>query len=265
MASPNTKVFSKTLSKTDAKKRLAIPTRSMGSLPEFINGSHAIRIGLNCGTKTWPIQYTISKNGSNKRPSFTSGWTQFVACNGLKPGDEISLHKVGRSSLYRVEVDKAVDGSPSNQHRALPSPLLPLNHGVGGTNLRNEPQQLPRAADAATETLYSKFPAKTMQVKEKSDGRLPSGQNFKADQVLRPNPKEITRAPSPRVIGAEISDPVADKGKPSPSGLPAEGVAMAAHGGSGTSQLDAAGEACCKVATDHPRLGLDLVPENPGQ
>ncbi|KAK8613799.1 hypothetical protein V6N13_101555 [Hibiscus sabdariffa] len=125
MASPNTKVFSKTLSKTDAKKRLAIPTKSMDSLPSF-NRNHAIEIDLIYGSSTWPVQYTISKNGSNKRPSFTSGWPTFVACNGLERGDKISLYKVG-SSLYRVEVDKAVDGSPSNQHGARPSPLLPLN------------------------------------------------------------------------------------------------------------------------------------------
>ncbi|KAL4347794.1 hypothetical protein GQ457_17G001440 [Hibiscus cannabinus] len=117
MASPNTKVFSKKLSKTDAKKRLAVPTRSTASLPEFINGSHAIRIGLISDTKTWPIQYTISKNGPNRRPSFTSGWTQFVACNGLKCGDELGLYKV-RSFLYRVEVEeKPVDASGVQEFR----------------------------------------------------------------------------------------------------------------------------------------------------
>ncbi|KAK8613803.1 hypothetical protein V6N13_101559 [Hibiscus sabdariffa] len=116
MASPNTKLFSKKLSKTDAKKRLAVPTRSMCSLPSF-NGSHAIGIGLVSGTKTWPIQYTISKNGPNRRPSFTSGWTQFVACNGLKCGDGISLYKVG-SFLYRVEVEeKPVDASGVQEFR----------------------------------------------------------------------------------------------------------------------------------------------------
>ncbi|KAL4346769.1 hypothetical protein GQ457_17G001510 [Hibiscus cannabinus] len=274
MASPNTRVFSKTLSKTDAKKRLAIPTRSVGSLPQFINESHAIKIDLIYGTKTWPIQYTISKNGSNKRPSFTSGWTQFVACNGLKPGDGISLYKQG-SFLFRVEVETPVDVGASNQQRPLPSPILSLNHEVGENNLGKRPQQLPRAAGAATDTLYSNFPAKTTQVKNKSDGRLPSGHNSKAVHVLRPNPKEIIRAPSPRVLGAEISAKMADKDKPpymakegretnlSGRSLAAEGVATAAHGG--TSHLDAAGEATCKVTTDHPRLGLDLVPENPGQ
>ncbi|KAL4348678.1 hypothetical protein GQ457_17G001520 [Hibiscus cannabinus] len=133
MASPNIEVFSKTLSKTDAKKRLAIPTKSMDSLPSF-NRNRAVEIDLIYGTSIWTVQYTISKNGSNKRPSFTSGWPTFVACNGLERGDKISLYKVG-SSLYRIEVDKAVDGSRSDQHGARPSPVLPSNHDVGETNL----------------------------------------------------------------------------------------------------------------------------------
>ncbi|KAK8617812.1 hypothetical protein V6N13_080717 [Hibiscus sabdariffa] len=125
-------MFSKLLTQTDIRKRLAIPSKILSSLPAF-NGSHAIRIHLMYGTRMWPIDCTIRKKGY-KKPVFSGGlWRGFVTGNKLNVGDRIIMYKV-QDSHYRVEVDKEKKKPAAcNQHGALSSPALSFNHGVDQT------------------------------------------------------------------------------------------------------------------------------------
>ncbi|XVF68227.1 hypothetical protein PTKIN_Ptkin10aG0188200 [Pterospermum kingtungense] len=100
-------VFSKLLTNTDIKKRLAIPAKIMPSLPDF-DGSHAVEIQLMYGTRMWPIVCTIRKKGY-KKPVFSGGWRDFVVCNNLSVGDRLTLYKVqdeAGSFYYKVQVQK---------------------------------------------------------------------------------------------------------------------------------------------------------------
>ncbi|GMJ03640.1 hypothetical protein HRI_004033200 [Hibiscus trionum] len=99
-------LFSKKLTDTDVKKRLAIPAETLLFLPVFSESSHAININLVYGTRKWPIVCTI-----RKKPVFSGRlWRDFVICNNLNVGARISMHKVqdedGSSSHYRVELEK---------------------------------------------------------------------------------------------------------------------------------------------------------------
>ena len=107
MAVQATKMFSKLLSETDIKKRLAIPEKILGFLPDF-NGTHAVKIDLMYGTRIWPIFCSIRKKGY-KKPVFSGGWRNFVICNNFNVGDKITMYKVQDEdgfSHYRVEVEK---------------------------------------------------------------------------------------------------------------------------------------------------------------
>ncbi|KAL4347792.1 hypothetical protein GQ457_17G001580 [Hibiscus cannabinus] len=118
MAAQSTMMFSKLLTETDIKKRLAIPAKILPSLPAF-NGSHAIRIHLMYGTRMWPIDCTVRKKGY-KKPVFSGGlWRDFVIGNKLNVGDRISMYKV-QDSHYRVEVlEKEKPDAPIKQEGAV--------------------------------------------------------------------------------------------------------------------------------------------------
>ncbi|XWS67486.1 hypothetical protein CRYUN_Cryun04dG0010700 [Craigia yunnanensis] len=147
------KVFSKILTDTDNRKRLAIPVKILPALPDF-NGSHAVKIHLMYGTRVWPIICSVRKNGY-KKPVFSRGWRSFVICNNFNVGDELTLYKVhdeAGSSHYRVEVKKPARPSGDLSPRALS-----LNQDVGETTgtsrtqvryFEHEQEQLLKAADA---------------------------------------------------------------------------------------------------------------------
>ncbi|XVE48583.1 hypothetical protein DITRI_Ditri01bG0013000 [Diplodiscus trichospermus] len=148
------KIFSKRLTETDIKKRLAIPMNILPALPDF-NGNHAVEIHLTYGTKEWRIFCSIRKNGY-KKPVFSRGWRKFVICNNFNVGDELTLYKVNDeagASHYRLEVEK-----PGRSSGDLSPPALSLNHGVDETtgtsaraqvlNFKHEQEQLLKAADA---------------------------------------------------------------------------------------------------------------------
>ncbi|KAB1671303.1 hypothetical protein ERO13_A04G133401v2 [Gossypium hirsutum] len=106
MAAHSKLVFSKFLSDTDIKKRLAVPSAIQRSLPPF-NGGHALIFHFLHGTRFWPILYSIRTTGYNK-PVFSGGlWRNFVICNNLNVGDRFTMYRVqdeDGSSYYRVDV-----------------------------------------------------------------------------------------------------------------------------------------------------------------
>ncbi|PPD72748.1 hypothetical protein GOBAR_DD30355 [Gossypium barbadense] len=117
MESRSRMVFSKLLTDTDIKKRLAIPSKTLSDLPNF-NGSNGVRINIMYGTKVWPIDCTARRTGY-KKPVFSGRlWRAFIMSNELKVGDRISLYKVqGKDgcSHFKFEVDKQ-PASASNQY-----------------------------------------------------------------------------------------------------------------------------------------------------
>ncbi|KAK8617820.1 hypothetical protein V6N13_080725 [Hibiscus sabdariffa] len=129
-------MFSKLLTATDIKKRLAIPAKILPSLPAF-NGSHVIKIHLMSGTSMWPIDCTVRKKGY-KKPVFSGGlWRDFVTGNKLNVGDRISMYKV-QDSHYRVEVDKE-NLAATSQHGAPVACRRKVN---------NKRKRVPEAPDA---------------------------------------------------------------------------------------------------------------------
>ncbi|XWS55299.1 hypothetical protein CRYUN_Cryun10bG0163400 [Craigia yunnanensis] len=144
------KIFSKSLTDTDIKKRMAIPEKILPSLPD-LNGSHAVKIHLMYGTRMWPIVCSIRKKGY-KKPVFSGGWRNFVICNNFNVGDELTLYKVqdeAGSFHYRVQVEK-----PARLSADLSPRFLSLNHEVDKTtstsrtkacNFQNEQEQLLKA------------------------------------------------------------------------------------------------------------------------
>ncbi|KAK8486656.1 hypothetical protein V6N11_033109 [Hibiscus sabdariffa] len=135
MAVQATKMFSKLLTPTDIKKRLAIPAKILSSLPAF-NGSHAIKIHLMYGTRMWPIVCTVRKKGY-KKPVFSGGsWREFVMGNKLNVGDRISMYKV-QDSHYRVEVDKEKPATRKVRNKRNHAPDAPINQEEAVIELAN--------------------------------------------------------------------------------------------------------------------------------
>lgn len=142
-----TKLFSKSLTDTDTRKRLAIPVKILPELPDF-NGGRGVKINLIYGTKEWPIICCVRKNGY-KKPVFSGGWRNFVICNSFNVGDKFTLYKVQYEagySLYRVEVEKPT-ARPTGD--LSPCAAVSLNHDfdyiiskpscwIFGTNLSDE-------------------------------------------------------------------------------------------------------------------------------
>ncbi|KAK8516631.1 hypothetical protein V6N13_080724 [Hibiscus sabdariffa] len=141
-------LFSKKLTRTDIEHRLAVPTIIIRSLPN-LNGGHTVEIPLVHGRKTWTIVYAVRKQ-KHKKPEFRGEWKKFVTAESLKVNDRITIYKVqdGRSFHYRAEVDRS---AVSNQDRTIPSRAFSLNHQVDETELGNDQQQLPEAADTLVE------------------------------------------------------------------------------------------------------------------
>ncbi|TYH78302.1 hypothetical protein ES332_D04G217000v1 [Gossypium tomentosum] len=117
MESPSRMVFSKPLTDTDIKHRLALPSNILPFLPNF-NGSNGVRINIRYGTKIWPIDCTVRRTGY-KKPVFSGRlWRAFIMGNELKVGDRISLYKVQGEdgcSHFKFEVEKQ-PASASNQY-----------------------------------------------------------------------------------------------------------------------------------------------------
>ncbi|EOX97106.1 Uncharacterized protein TCM_006206 [Theobroma cacao] len=144
------KMFSKSLTDTDIKKRLAIPGKILSSLADF-NGSNTVTIRLMYGTRMWPIVCSVRRTGY-KKPVFSGGWRNFVICNDFRVGDKLTMYKVqdeAGSFHYRVEVEKLATPSVALSARALS-----LNHEVDETTgisrtkisyLEHEQEQLPKA------------------------------------------------------------------------------------------------------------------------
>ncbi|KAK8516630.1 hypothetical protein V6N13_080723 [Hibiscus sabdariffa] len=142
-------LFSKKLTRTDIKHRLAVPTKILPSLPDF-NGGHAVVIPLVHGRKTWRIVCAVRKQ-KHKKPEFRGEWRKFVTDESLQVNDRITIYKVqyGPLSHYKAEVDRS---AVSNQDSTLPSRAISLNHDYehDETEFGND-QQLPEAADTLVE------------------------------------------------------------------------------------------------------------------
>nr|KJB77630.1 hypothetical protein B456_012G167600 [Gossypium raimondii] len=256
MVSKTTKMFSKLLTDTDIKKRLAIPAKSLPSLPPF-NGSHAVIIHLLCGTSTWPILCTIRRKGY-KKPVFSGGlWRNFVVSNNVNVGDKITMCKVqyeDGSSHYLVELEKS---AASNQYGALPSPALSFNHDADANalpNSGNEVEHLAKTPDDAP-------------IKQKGVIRIMELSNGATDTLV--DDDHVINKPSVKIFGTNLSDEVTEmkwfmaKEEINFFGIDEGGaIAMAMTYGSGTS--DDCGEACCNIITHHQsEVSLDLVLRQP--
>ncbi|XVE67454.1 hypothetical protein DITRI_Ditri08aG0162500 [Diplodiscus trichospermus] len=239
------KIFSKSLTDTDIKKRMAIPAKILPFLPDF-NGSHAVKIHLIYGTRVWPIFCSIRKKGY-KKPVFSSGWRKFVLSNNFNAGDELTLYKEQDEAglfHYRVQVEK-----PARPSGDLSPCSHSLNHEVDentGTshteawNFQNEQKQLLEAdAPIKHEETISEFP------------------DVAADAPAAFFDNVIAKHPC-RIFGANVSDEATGKShfksEHEESKVKIEKSSFCAM--AGTSQ--AVGDAYYKSRTESEKLSLDL-------
>ncbi|GKV24395.1 hypothetical protein SLEP1_g34010 [Rubroshorea leprosula] len=118
-------LFSKPLTSTDTRKRLAIPTKSLTSLLHN-EGGNAVELHVRHGTAVWPIMCTTRKKG-HKKPVLSKGWRSFALKNKLNVGDIVTLFKEEDEAgylNYRIEVVRA--NQPSLQHSGATVGNLPF-------------------------------------------------------------------------------------------------------------------------------------------
>ncbi|GLT85803.1 hypothetical protein SLE2022_039790 [Rubroshorea leprosula] len=111
-------LFSKSLTFTDVRKRLAIPTKIVNFLLPN-EGNHGVELHVRHGTTVWPIMCTTRKEGY-KKPVLSKGWRAFALKNKLKVGDVVTLYKEEDEAGYlgyRIEVKRA-DKPSLKQSRA---------------------------------------------------------------------------------------------------------------------------------------------------
>ncbi|TYH78303.1 hypothetical protein ES332_D04G217100v1 [Gossypium tomentosum] len=134
MTAQSKHVFSKILTVTDIKKRLAVPSAIQRSLPPF-NGGHTVTFQFLYGTRPWPIRYTIRRKGY-KKPVFSGKlWKNFVIYDDLNVGDRFILY-IGQgedgSSYYKI-INRSHQGllqqptTPYGAELDLTLALAPLN------------------------------------------------------------------------------------------------------------------------------------------
>ncbi|GLT86312.1 hypothetical protein SLE2022_044570 [Rubroshorea leprosula] len=106
-------VFSKSLTKTDVKNRLAVPMRSLSSLPDFKEG-HTVDLRVRDASgqgKVWKFKCSVRKK-NHPKPVFCSGWLDFVRFKDLQIGDQIKFYKdmddAPGANSYKIKVKKAV-------------------------------------------------------------------------------------------------------------------------------------------------------------
>ncbi|KAK0597357.1 hypothetical protein LWI29_024483 [Acer saccharum] len=86
-----TDIFSKILTETDIKARLAIPTPAL----KHINMHEGVNYVYpkDSDGKKWPFQCYTRPTGHPK-PAFTTGWLDFVKAKGLQIGDKVTFRKL---------------------------------------------------------------------------------------------------------------------------------------------------------------------------
>ncbi|PNS99891.2 hypothetical protein POPTR_015G015800v4 [Populus trichocarpa] len=103
--------FSKKLSKTDVRKRLAVPTRSLSSLPSF-DGAHAVYFqAADERGEVWTFKCSIRKR-RHPKPVLSKDWLAFVDSKGLKAGDMIEFYKetneAATAHAYKVRAERQI-------------------------------------------------------------------------------------------------------------------------------------------------------------
>jgi len=104
--------FTKVLSKTDIKKRLAVPTNYLQSLPS-LNGDCSVDFkAIDAKGKVWTFKCSIRKKGHPK-PVISKGWLAFVGSKKLKAGYKIRFYKESNkvstaTHVFRVQAEKEI-------------------------------------------------------------------------------------------------------------------------------------------------------------
>ncbi|PPD71181.1 hypothetical protein GOBAR_DD31938 [Gossypium barbadense] len=244
------KLFSKLLTDTDTRKRLAVPAKILPALPDF-NGSYAMKLHLMYGTKAWPIRLLCPQK-----------WVQETGF--LRVGDKLTLYKVNDideagSSYYKVEVEKP----------AKPSRDISLNHRVdnGTTGSGTYPTKVPNFE------CEKKLLLKDADAPIKEEGAPFMEPAYDAAPV--PFASHVVSKPPCRVLGIDLSEEGSSEAQ-FKTEMKSSGITMCMGGepplhssyymikeekeinfvgpafGIGTS------EACCRSGTQ--RHGLNLAP-----
>ncbi|GLT25314.1 hypothetical protein SLA2020_004490 [Shorea laevis] len=103
-------IFAKCLSKTDVRKRLSVPSKSLKYFP--LSGEHHpvdFKVKDENG-RVWTFRcYTRKKK--HLKPVLTKGWREFVCTQKLEIGDKVEFCRDGEEGTgagYRIKVQKVV-------------------------------------------------------------------------------------------------------------------------------------------------------------
>ncbi|PPD75192.1 hypothetical protein GOBAR_DD27888 [Gossypium barbadense] len=106
MTAQSKHVFSKILTVTDIKKRLAVPSAIQRSLPPF-NGGHTVTFQFLYGTRPWPIRYTIRRKGY-KKPVFSGQGEDGSSYYKVKVGREMQWAKAMALMIMNMQLQKHI-------------------------------------------------------------------------------------------------------------------------------------------------------------
>ncbi|GMJ01170.1 hypothetical protein HRI_003786200 [Hibiscus trionum] len=103
----------KIFGKTDIKKRMTLPSKSLKCFPPLIGDKHMVDFLVRdeCD-RVWKFRiYTRKKNTKYPKLVLTKGWREFVCSKRLGVGDRVAFYmekEEAESVKYRVKVEKAV-------------------------------------------------------------------------------------------------------------------------------------------------------------
>ncbi|XVF45766.1 hypothetical protein PTKIN_Ptkin02bG0232600 [Pterospermum kingtungense] len=103
-------LFTKLLSPTDIKKRLAVPTESLPQLG-FVKDQQNHYVDLlvkDSPQRVWRFRCLTRLTCNQSKPYLSSGWLDFVQTKGLQINDRVHLYKEedeATGARYRIRVE----------------------------------------------------------------------------------------------------------------------------------------------------------------
>ncbi|TYG81301.1 hypothetical protein ES288_D02G288300v1 [Gossypium darwinii] len=102
-------IVSKQLRKTDIKKRLTIPSKSLKDFPSLAGKHKETFKARDDSGRTWKFQIYTRKRNRYLKPVLTRGWLDFVRAKEVAIGDKVEFYKEEKeqgANKYRVKTEQ---------------------------------------------------------------------------------------------------------------------------------------------------------------
>ncbi|XVF48946.1 hypothetical protein PTKIN_Ptkin03bG0228900 [Pterospermum kingtungense] len=102
-------LFSKVLTATDVKKRMAIPTSCLKHLIRSDGGDSSMHLRVEDeNEETWEFTCFSRPIGVYSKPYFCGEWIQFVKHRNICVGDRVHFYRNDAAEAYRIEVQRKI-------------------------------------------------------------------------------------------------------------------------------------------------------------